>query len=84
MPRRWLQSDRTGKRPGVRMSSDYANKLLPDLTAASSPRGAGMNMGILWLCGHRAPSTGALYRKVPGMKPLAWKCAACVAKKTIA
>ena len=60
------------------MSSDYHTTRLPDLTAKQSAYGAGMDMGIRWMCGHRGSATGARYRKIPGLKPIAWRCAACV------
>jgi len=63
------------------MSSDYANSKHPDLTGQQPVRGGGMNMNVLWMCGHRGTSTGAQYRRIPGVKPLAWKCAACAKKE---
>lgn len=60
------------------MSSDYTNSKHPDLTAKQAAYGVGMDMNVLWMCGHRGTSTGAQYRRIPGLKPIAWRCAACV------
>jgi len=58
--------------------SPYGYSHLLDVSMKQSPRGAGMNMNLSWLCGHKGSSTGAQFRRVPGLKPIAWRCAACV------
>ena len=61
------------------MSASYGYGNNPDLTAKQPARGTGMvDMGILWLCGHRGGRTGAKFRLVSGLNPIAWRCAACV------
>lgn len=55
-----------------------------DLTDQQRAGGGGMDMRVLWMCGHRASSTGARYRKVPGRQPLPWMCPACNAARLAA
>lgn len=59
--------------------SSYAYGHLLDVSMKRSHAGIGMNMNIAWLCGHKGSQTGAQYKRVKGLKPIAWKCAACVA-----
>ena len=59
------------------MSSDYFANKHPDLTMTHAIRGEGMNMGLLYFCGHRASRAGGLFKKVTGQQPIAWKCALC-------
>lgn len=51
-----------------------------DMTGTQPTTGPGMSMHQLFLCGHRSSSTGAKFRTVPGLNPIAWRCAACAAK----
>ena len=64
--------------------SSYAYGQLLDVTMKQSPSGSGMNMNVLWMCGHRGTSTGAQYKRVKGLRPIAWRCAACVAAAKVA
>ncbi len=49
-----------------------------DMTAQQRPAGGGSDIRILWLCGHR--SRFGQKRSVPGLRPMAWRCAACAGK----
>ena len=52
-----------------------------DVTGQQAAPSPGMSMYQLFLCGHRASSTGAKFRRVPGLTPIAWRCAACAKAK---
>lgn len=36
---------------------------------------------LLWMCGHRALS--GKYRRVAGLRPIAWRCAECSEKAAV-
>lgn len=63
---------------GGAMSKNYS--AASDVTAKQPASGSGMSMHQMFLCGHRASSTGARFRTVPGLNPIAWRCPACNTK----
>lgn len=55
-----------------------------DVTATQRVRGEGLPVETLWLCGHKGSSTGALYRPIPGLRPIPYMCASCNAARKAA
>ena len=51
-----------------------------DLTAIAKAVGGGMDCRPIWLCGHKH-NEGIKRRMGPGLQPLMWRCANCVAEK---
>lgn len=49
-----------------------------DNTMLQKPVAAGMDTSVLWMCTHK--SRNGQYRKVPGLRPIAWRCLACKEK----
>ena len=56
----------------------------PDLTGKQPAGGGGADLRILWMCGHRGSRTGATYKRVAGLRPIALRCAMCAAAKAAA
>lgn len=60
------------------MSADDATHSGPDRTMARASAGPGMDMSVLFACGHRGTKTGALLRPMGrGLQPWLVMCATC-------
>lgn len=47
-----------------------------DLTMRQHAVNLSLGMPLKWMCGHQALS--GQRRRVPGLQPILWRCAACV------